>query len=125
MAIFGRNEDKELKRKEKENLKLEEKKRQEKKVLELERRIAVDKINKERQYLNQFEGNYASVDFTSQELSNTDSMIISKIYRRIAEYANRHNLKICKISRIEDGALKTVLVSVIFEKTQSVLDYEE
>jgi len=43
-------------------------------------------------------------------------MIISKVYKKVAEYANRHNLMIVNISRIEDGPLKTVTVSVIFEK---------
>lgn len=98
MALFGNSEEKQLKRQ-----------------AEQRKQMEAQEIA-ERQVINSFDGKYISIDFDSQDWSNTNSMIISKVYRKITEYANRHNLKIVNISRIEDGALKTVTVSVIFEK---------
>jgi len=105
MALFGNNEDKQLKQKEKQ-AKKEAAKREQMDALKQSEEAEIDK----------FDGNYIAIDFDSQDWSNSNSMIISKVYKKVAEYANRHNLMIVNISRIEDGPLKTVTVSVIFEK---------
>lgn len=78
MALFGNKEDKRIRK---------EKKEAQKKQEEFE---AAEKI------LNKQIGRYVSFDFHSQDWSNTDSTIISIIYRRISEFANVHNLKNCQ-----------------------------
>ena len=59
---------------------------------------------------------YVSIDFKFSFNREFGSVTVSNIYNYIAEYANKHTLRIISISDINKDSSDFGLVSVIFEK---------
>lgn len=54
--------------------------------------------------------------FFGKNKALTEAGKIESLYKQAADYANKHDLKIIKISQSEDAVLKQTAVTVLFEK---------
>lgn len=73
-------------------------------------------IAKEKAQLNALPGKYITLTFTSQTWSKTNRHAQTIIYQQIVGYANRLDLEIVNIGRMEEGLSIGVGIPVIFAK---------
>lgn len=57
-----------------------------------------------------------SGSFFGKNKATTDAGKIENLYEQIAAHANKHNLKVVKISQTDDAVLKQTAITVLFEK---------
>lgn len=92
------------------------KEERERKKREKEEQANVELIKQEKAELENTTGKYVVKSFGSQTWSNSDSMALEKIYKRLVDYANRHDLEIVNVSKVEEGSTVGVQVSAIFKR---------